>query len=192
VRIEPYGKDSRLAILGDGTRFAGQPRRVRAPEGPARRANVISPRVHLYYGKLERLRPASREFGSCRVYDPAGKIHDDRCLGNRAFCRDYRKPDLRLELLDRCRELGRPPAKFELDGTFAAGSRGTTRLPGQEPLRWLIAEVTPPSAAMIEMSFGRRFLVVSMAILKDSPMDEPGSHSELPCKVRRLNFTFRK
>jgi len=36
-----------------------------------------------------------------------------------------------------------PPAKFELDGTFAAGSRGTTRLPGQEPLRWFIAEVTP-------------------------------------------------
>jgi len=45
-----------------------------------------------------------------------------------------------------------PPAKFELDGTFAAGSRGTTRLPGQEPLRWFIAEVTPPSAATIEMS----------------------------------------
>jgi hypothetical protein len=27
-----------------------------------------------------------------------------------------------------------PPAKFELEGPFADGSRGTTRLSGQEPL----------------------------------------------------------
>jgi hypothetical protein len=43
-----------------------------------------------------------------------------------------------------------PPAKFELDGPFEAGSHGTTRLPGQEPLRWLIREVVPPSMATIE------------------------------------------
>ena len=40
-----------------------------------------------------------------------------------------------------------PPAKFDLDGSFASGSRGTTRLPGQEPLEWIIREVTPPDAA---------------------------------------------
>jgi Polyketide cyclase / dehydrase and lipid transport len=45
-----------------------------------------------------------------------------------------------------------PPAKFELEGRFAAGSRGITRLPGQEPLHWLIREVTPPNAVTIEMS----------------------------------------
>jgi len=45
-----------------------------------------------------------------------------------------------------------PPAEFELDGPFATGSRGTTRLPGQEPLRWLIREITPPNAATIEMN----------------------------------------
>ena len=44
-----------------------------------------------------------------------------------------------------------PPAKFELDGPFACGSRGTTRLPGQEPLHWFIREVNPPHAATIEM-----------------------------------------
>jgi hypothetical protein len=44
-----------------------------------------------------------------------------------------------------------PPAKFELDGPFACGSRGTTRLPGQEPLHWFIREVDPPLAATIEM-----------------------------------------
>jgi len=44
-----------------------------------------------------------------------------------------------------------PPAKFELDGPFACGSRGTTRLPGQEPLHWFIREVNPPYAATIEM-----------------------------------------
>jgi hypothetical protein len=45
-----------------------------------------------------------------------------------------------------------PPAEFELDGPFAAGSCGATRLPGQEPFPWLIREVTPPNAATIEMS----------------------------------------
>ncbi len=44
-----------------------------------------------------------------------------------------------------------PPAEFELDGPFAVGSRGVTRLPGREPLRWLIREITPPKAATIEM-----------------------------------------
>ncbi len=45
-----------------------------------------------------------------------------------------------------------PPAKFELEGPFAVGSRGTTRLPGQEPLHWLIREVTPPETATIDMA----------------------------------------
>ncbi len=45
-----------------------------------------------------------------------------------------------------------PLAEFELDGPFASGSRGTTRLPGQEPLHWFIREVSPPKAATIEMS----------------------------------------
>jgi hypothetical protein len=44
-----------------------------------------------------------------------------------------------------------PPAKFVLDGPFATGSRGVTRVPG-EPLHWLIREVTPPNAATIEIS----------------------------------------
>jgi hypothetical protein len=45
-----------------------------------------------------------------------------------------------------------PPAEFELDGPFVAGSRGATKLPGQKTLHWLIREVNPPSAATIEMS----------------------------------------
>jgi hypothetical protein len=44
-----------------------------------------------------------------------------------------------------------PPAEFELDGPFASGSRGTTRLPGQEPLHWLIRDVSPPQAATITL-----------------------------------------
>ncbi len=44
-----------------------------------------------------------------------------------------------------------PPPKFELDRPFACGSRGTTRLRGQEPLHWFIREVNPPHAATIEM-----------------------------------------
>ncbi len=45
-----------------------------------------------------------------------------------------------------------PPAEFELDGPFATGSRGATRLPRQEPVHWFIRDVAPPSAATIEMS----------------------------------------
>jgi hypothetical protein len=44
-----------------------------------------------------------------------------------------------------------PPAEFELDGPFVAGARGTTRIPGQEPLHWFIRDVNPPKTATIQM-----------------------------------------
>jgi hypothetical protein len=44
-----------------------------------------------------------------------------------------------------------PPAEFELAGPFVAGSRGLTRIPGQEPVHWLIRDVTPDEAASIEI-----------------------------------------
>ena len=44
-----------------------------------------------------------------------------------------------------------PPAQFELDGPFAVGARGLTRIPGQESIRWIIREVTPGEAATIEI-----------------------------------------
>jgi Polyketide cyclase / dehydrase and lipid transport len=44
-----------------------------------------------------------------------------------------------------------PPARFEFDGPFAPGARGLTRLPGQEPIQWIIREVTPGQAATIEI-----------------------------------------
>src|SRR5262249_41770334 len=63
---------------------------------------------------------------------------------------------------------GDPPAQFELDGPFAAGSWGTTGLPGQEAVRWQIRDVRPGRAFVIEMpldpaalSFEWRFDAVS-------------------------------
>jgi polyketide cyclase/dehydrase/lipid transport protein len=44
-----------------------------------------------------------------------------------------------------------PPAKFELDGEFVAGSRGTTRMPGQEPLHWHVPQVIPMESYTMEM-----------------------------------------
>jgi len=44
-----------------------------------------------------------------------------------------------------------PPATFELGGPFAAGSQGITRIPGQEPLRWLIRAVSAPDTAAIDL-----------------------------------------
>ena len=43
-----------------------------------------------------------------------------------------------------------PPAEFELDGPFAAGSRGTTRMPGQPPNTWMIRDVDPGRAYTLE------------------------------------------
>jgi hypothetical protein len=51
-----------------------------------------------------------------------------------------------------------PPAQFQLDGAFADGSWGTTRLPGQEPLRWQIRDVRFGSSFVIEMQFDRATL----------------------------------
>ena len=51
-----------------------------------------------------------------------------------------------------------PPAQFQLDGPFAAGSWGTTRLPGQEPLRWQIRDVQPGRSFVIEMRLDRATL----------------------------------
>jgi hypothetical protein len=44
-----------------------------------------------------------------------------------------------------------PPAEFQLDGPFASGSRGMTRFPGQEPLRWQLRDVRPTTAFVIDL-----------------------------------------
>ena len=44
-----------------------------------------------------------------------------------------------------------PPARFELDGPFVTGARGTTHVPGQADLRWLIRDVDPRNSATIEL-----------------------------------------
>jgi hypothetical protein len=51
-----------------------------------------------------------------------------------------------------------PHAQFQLDGPFAAGSWGTTRLPGQEPLRWQIRDVRPGRSFTIAMPLDRATL----------------------------------
>ena len=51
-----------------------------------------------------------------------------------------------------------PPAQFQLDGPFAQGSWGTTRLPGQEPIRWQIRDVRPGVSFIIEIRLDRAVL----------------------------------
>jgi hypothetical protein len=51
-----------------------------------------------------------------------------------------------------------PPAKFCLEGPFAAGSWGMTVFPGQEPLRWHIRAVTPYRSFIIEIPLDRATL----------------------------------
>ena len=40
-----------------------------------------------------------------------------------------------------------PPAQFSLDGPFAEGAAGTTRMPGQAPIYWRVRDVVPGRAA---------------------------------------------
>ena len=51
-----------------------------------------------------------------------------------------------------------PPAQFQLNGPFAAGTWGATKLPGQEPLRWQIRDVKPGKSFTIEMQLDRATL----------------------------------
>ncbi|SRR6266545_267893 len=51
-----------------------------------------------------------------------------------------------------------PPARFELDGPFAVGSRGSTLIPDQEPLHWRIREVRSEDLAAIDMQLDRATL----------------------------------
>ena len=43
-----------------------------------------------------------------------------------------------------------PPAEFALDGPFAAGTRGTTKMPGQPANSWMIRDIDPGRAYTIE------------------------------------------
>jgi hypothetical protein len=44
-----------------------------------------------------------------------------------------------------------PPATFQLDGPFVEGSRGSTLVPGHEPVCWYIREVVPQRLFVIEI-----------------------------------------
>lgn len=52
-----------------------------------------------------------------------------------------------------------PPATFSLEGPFAPGSRGTTALPGQPLIHWLVREVVPEQMFVIEMPLDRAALL---------------------------------
>ena len=44
-----------------------------------------------------------------------------------------------------------PPARFSIEGAFVEGARGTTLIPGQDPLRWVIGLVVPGRSFVVEV-----------------------------------------
>ena len=50
------------------------------------------------------------------------------------------------------------PARFVLEGPFAAGSAGTTLMPGSDPLAWRIQDVLPGRSATIVIQLDRAIL----------------------------------
>jgi hypothetical protein len=55
-----------------------------------------------------------------------------------------------------------PPAEFTLDGPLAAGTRGTTRMPGRPPNGWTMRDVDPGRGHTIE---GGSFLEGGVAVI---------------------------
>ncbi len=51
-----------------------------------------------------------------------------------------------------------PPAEFSLEGPFAAGTRGATRMPGQPPMGWCLREVVPGAFYAVEAQLDRAAL----------------------------------
>ena len=51
-----------------------------------------------------------------------------------------------------------PPAEFTLEGPFAAGTRGTTRMPGQAGMSWYIREIVPDTFYAVEAQLDRATL----------------------------------
>jgi hypothetical protein len=43
-----------------------------------------------------------------------------------------------------------PPARFQIDGPFVTGARGTTQMPNQPAQPWRLADVTPMESYTIE------------------------------------------
>lgn len=52
-----------------------------------------------------------------------------------------------------------PPARFELDGPFEAGSCGRTLLPDREAVEWRIRQVQPGSSYLVESDLGGALLL---------------------------------
>lgn len=65
-----------------------------------------------------------------------------------------------------------PPARFELDGPFAAGASGRTLMPGREALQWHIRDVRLGEAATIEMQLDRATLSFEWSF---QPLSERGT-----------------
>ena|SRR5258708_880739 len=84
-----------------------------------------------------------------------------------------------------------PPAEFELDGPFAVGSRGTTRMPGQPPMHWTIRDVQRPTRPPSKARSTEQSSCAD-GDLKQLPMDELASPSGWSCRVRTLRLTCRR
>ena len=77
-----------------------------------------------------------------------------------------------------------------LDGPFQGGTRGTTKMRGQEPTHWRLAEVEPPERATYEMElsgavlrFGWRYDEMSdnrTRLSQHIVLDGPGAEAYVP------------
>ena len=95
--------------------------------------------------------PASARDWERRIYGPAGQSMTSAAWEIAHSVESNASPTFAWSFWTNVANWDDPPAKFELEGPFATGSRGTTRLPGQEPLHWFVRKITPQSEATIEM-----------------------------------------
>jgi hypothetical protein len=51
-----------------------------------------------------------------------------------------------------------PPARFQIDGPFVTGARGTTQMPDQPPQQWQLVDVTAMESYTVEFPLDRAVL----------------------------------
>ena len=82
-----------------------------------------------------------------------------------------------------------PPAEFSLDGPFADGSTGTTRMPGRPPATWTLRDVKPGRAYTIEGgSFLERAQFMVFWRFDPTPDDADTADGASRRECRRLRY----
>ena len=98
-------------------------------------------------------------------------------------------PDFAWEIRTDVSTWDDPPARFSIEGAFVEGARGTTIIPGQDPLRWVIGLVVPGRSFVVEVLLEGALLSFEWHF--DPLADQRNAHDSAHSIVRRERGSLR-